>query len=420
MSKQPNFFDPLPSETITGKIGNNPYSSESQARTKAFEDYYSATSRLDSKISDFRIYSADGLIGGWVEAHQRRVDTLDAARAAFYEQLRLFTGDTSPLRPSRHSDPVTSPTPDKLERWPGETPDEHEHRLFTDFGIRIPEGTDFPVDTAFFLPKPPDMTLELLTHIRDLLAELVAKQAAAPAVNFNVASVLDKDTAKLWESLKGISPEALRHITDQASPRPVRSGLPSEIVLTGDPDIGVALSARGGHNRVAVRFKDRTALISAALAFTLADQIKRTAHALEEGWVAPVPSATETEEEALATAGTETPGDVDTSPLVVHKTAALQDAISARDAVFFRLRNLATQPITEYSHEQLARMGEEMGIKQAQVHRCTEQLEKARAAEVARGGPDDGPGKFSNRRRPGTRFPNPTPPAAPETPDPAQ
>lgn len=126
------------------------------------------------------------------------------------------------------------------------------------------------------------------------------------------------------------------------------------------------------------------------------------------------------QEEAPATAGTDTPIGIDTSPLVVVRTAALQDAVCARDAVFFRLRNLATQPITEYSHEQLARMGEEMGIKQAQVHRCTEQLEKARAAEVARGGPDDGPGKFSYRRRPGVRFSNPTPPAAPETPDAAQ
>lgn len=124
----------------------------------------------------------------------------------------------------------------------------------------------------------------------------------------------------------------------------------------------------------------------------------------------------EAQEEASATAGTDTPADVDTSPLVVHKTASLQNAISARDAVFFRIRNLTAQPISEFSYEQLAKLGEELGIKQFQVYRCTLDLEKVRAAEVSRGEA----GMFSNRRRPGARFSHPAPPAAPETPDAAQ
>lgn len=86
--------------------------------------------------------------------------------------------------------------------------------------------------------------------------------------------------------------------------------------------------------------------------------------------------------------GNDTPTATDTSPLVVHKKAALQDAISARDAVFFRLRNLAAQPISEFSYEQLARMGEELSVKQLQVHRCTAQLEQARAVEVPPPTPD--------------------------------
>lgn len=121
-------------------------------------------------------------------------------------------------------------------------------------------------------------------------------------------------------------------------------------------------------------------------------------------------------EETPVTAGTDTPAGVDTSPLVVHRTASLQDAISARDDVFLRIRNIAAQPPSEFAYEQLPMLVEELRVEQLQVNRCTAQLELARAAEVSRGEA----GMFSNRRRPGARFSNPISPAAPETPDPAQ
>lgn len=126
------------------------------------------------------------------------------------------------------------------------------------------------------------------------------------------------------------------------------------------------------------------------------------------------------QEEAPATAGTDTPIGIDTSPLVVYRTAALQDAVSRRDAVFVRLRNLAAQPPSEFSYEKLPEIGQELHAEQLRVNRCTEQLDLALAAEVSLGGPGDRPRKFSNRRRPGARFSHPTPPAAPETPDAAQ
>ncbi|MBT2273851.1 hypothetical protein [Rhodococcus qingshengii] len=100
----------------------------------------------------------------------------------------------------------------------------------------------------------------------------------------------------------------------------------------------------------------------------------------------------------------------------MHKTAALQDAISARDDVFFRIRNIAAQPPSEFAYEQLPMLVEELRVEQLQVNRRTAQLDQARAAEVSRGEA----GMFSNRRRPGARFSHPTPQAAPETPDAAQ
>lgn len=193
---------------------------------------------------------------------------------------------------SDHGNPVAGHTPDKLDRRPGETSDEHEMRLHRDFGIRIPDKSDFPLDGVPVAPMPPDMTLELLTHIRDLLSQLVANQAR-PAVNLtNISQTLGDDPAKLWARLAGARGFSVPdEATDQEpapAPAPEQDAwVISETVLAGDSDIGVGVSRSDDLNRVSIRLKDRTAHLTVAAAFTLAAQIKRTAHAVEEGWVAP-------------------------------------------------------------------------------------------------------------------------------------
>lgn len=106
------------------------------------------------------------------------------------------------------------------------------------------------------------------------------------------------------------------------------------------------------------------------------------------------PQATEQAEYpdvAAATDGT------DTSPLVVHRLASLQDA----EADYRKLE----YELAEAAHR---------------VKSCALDLESARSDEVSPRSPGDSSGKFSNRRRPGARFSHPTPPAAPEMPDSAQ
>lgn len=333
---------------------------------------------------------------------------------------------------SDHGNPVAGRTPDQLDRRPGETSDEHEMRLHRDFGIRIP---DFPLDGVPVAPMPPDMTLELLTHIRDLLSQLVASQAR-PAVNLtNISQTLADDPAKLWESLKGVDKETFRkklfgEIAEGSEHLDVRGpqsvGHPGELDqrIGQDRDlldeaVDDLLRRRGlsGHP-LAQRFSrllDDAIEIFANLVRESHDETPPSVDGCGDPTVGDGPVA-EVSEEPSATAATDTPAGIDTSPLVVHRTASLQDAISARDDVFFRIRNIAAQPPSEFAYEQLPMLVEELRVEQLQVNRCTAQLEHARAAEVSRGEA----GMFSNRRRPGTRFSNPTPPAAPETPDTAQ
>lgn len=109
------------------------------------------------------------------------------------------------------------------------------------------------------------------------------------------------------------------------------------------------------------------------------------------------------------------PTGVNTAPLVVYRTAALQDAISYRDDVFFRIRNLSAQPSTPFAHERLPELGKELHAAQIQVNRCTAELEQAREAETAETAPVEAE-TFVNHRR-GSRFSHPIPQPAPETPD---
>ncbi|MDZ7914757.1 MAG: hypothetical protein U5O16_23435 [Rhodococcus sp. (in: high G+C Gram-positive bacteria)] len=301
MSKQPDFFKPLPSEKPLARRNGVAYSRESRERVASFETYRDAIRDLDNKISHLENYSADGLISGWIAVHQRHLENLDTARAAFTGRLHSFTSAEAetPIQRDRHGDPVTGPTPDKLERWPGETPEEHEMRLFTDFAIRIPEGTDFPIDTAFIVPERPDKSLELLTHIRDLLSELVANQArtAVTVGSINTCTVPDA-VAAMREYTRGVQYAVQPDTTDnEPTPAPHKpAGASSEIVLTGDPDIGVGISRTGRSALVTLRLQGVTAHIHADTAFTLATQLERTAQALRDGWIPPTPAA-----------GTETP-----------------------------------------------------------------------------------------------------------------
>lgn len=66
----------------------------------------------------------------------------------------------------------------------------------------------------------------------------------------------------------------------------------TEIALDGSPDIAVGLHSAAGINRVSIRLKDRTAFVHADTAIALANQLKRTARALHQGWVAATPNAT--------------------------------------------------------------------------------------------------------------------------------
>lgn len=363
MSNRPSFFAALPGEP-------GPRDSHGEKRTQpvvrrhaVHDDYRRALEGVKENFARFDMYNESQALRAWASNAKRARTQLDEALRALEQQVLEFDAAACPA-----CSEAGGPTAAATDRRPDETLDAYEYRLFRDFAIRL--FSDSGKAVAYTDGGPPvflvsDPSVELLTNIRDLLEQLVGAVTPAPTINFGkIETLFGEDPAKLWERLIGTRGFS---VPDDA---PAHETSPS-VDGCGDPTEGERPVA-------------------------------------------------EAQEDASATAGTETPVGIDTSPLVVHKTAALQDAISARDAVFFRLRNLATQPITEYSHEQLARMGEEMGIKQAHVHRCTEQLEKARAAEVARGGPDDGPGKFSNRRRPGTRFSNPTPPSAPETPDAAQ
>ncbi|OFV78473.1 hypothetical protein [Rhodococcus erythropolis] len=364
MSERPSFFAALPGEPGPRDNHGDEQTQPVIRRHAAHSDYRRALEGLQENLARFHMYNEDQALRGWIANAKRARTHLDEALQELERQVTEFI-DTAYREVDAPVGLAGVVAADKLERWPGETPEEHELRLFKDFGIRIPEktdpvDTDFPVDTAFFLPKPPDMTLELLTHIRDLLSQLVASQAR-PAVNLtNISQTLGDDPAKLWARLAGargfsVPDEATAHET---SPSADGCG-------------------------------DRTE---------------------EECPVA------EAQEAASATAATDTPIGIDTSPLVVHRTAALQDAISARDAVFFRIRDLSAVPPAPYAYERLPELGKELHTAQLLVNRRTAQLEHARAAEVSLGEF----GMFSNGRRPGARFSNPTPPAAPETPDAAQ
>ncbi|MDZ7914758.1 MAG: hypothetical protein U5O16_23440 [Rhodococcus sp. (in: high G+C Gram-positive bacteria)] len=117
----------------------------------------------------------------------------------------------------------------------------------------------------------------------------------------------------------------------------------------------------------------------------------------------------EVSEEAPATEGTDTPGGVDTSPLVVHKMAVLEDAIKASNDTFFRIRRLTSAPVSPQLYKRIAKLGNELLAQTREMERCASQVEQARADEVSRGEA----GTFSNRRRPGARFSHPTPPDQP-------
>lgn len=298
MSKQPDFFKPLPSEKPLAQRSGGAYSRESRERVESFRKYRHAIMALADKVDHLENYSADGLISGWAAVHQRHLENLDTARTAFLDKLHSFTSAEAetPIHRDRHGDPVVGPTPVKLERQPGETPEEHEMRLFRDFAIRIPEGTDFPIDTAFIVPERPDKSLELLTHIRDLLSELVTNQARTDVTvgSINTCTVPDA-VAAMREYTRGVEYAVQPDTTDnEPTPAPA-AGVTSEIVLRTDgPDIGVGIFREGdidGITRVAIRLGDRVAQVRPSIAFRLAEQLERTTKAIQDGWTPPPPAA---------------------------------------------------------------------------------------------------------------------------------
>ena len=199
-----SYFDEIP--TDTDRHGDLKKPNPLRARNDAYNTYlHTVTALVDSVREDFRVYNANGDHAEWVEAHKRRIAHMNTACNEFRKQITLFGIHTAPLGDHNGSPVIATPHPDKLEQWPGETEEEHEHRLFKDFGIRVPATKPDPGAIIF----PPDPTVELLTSIRELVAKLVDSQIR-PTVNFNAASVLDEDPTKLWESFKGVDGATFR------------------------------------------------------------------------------------------------------------------------------------------------------------------------------------------------------------------
>lgn len=252
--------------------------------------------------------------------------------------------------------------------------DEFQHHISTITSApQEPSESHEKVSTS--IRRLPHPNAELLNDIRDLLAQLVADRTHTVVNNFARIESMNEERA---ESAK-------------AAPAPDASA----VLVT--PEVIEAVAEFLFDTGVETSMVNRLRSVAMCHRNDISDPIPNEPQATERA---------EPPEEAAATDGTDTPIGVDTSPLVAHKTAALQDAISQRDAVYFRLRNLAAQPPSQFAYEQLPKMGEELSIKQLQVNRHTAQLEQARAKEIS---PGDS-GGFSNRRRPGTRFSHPTPP----------
>ena len=184
-----NYFDQIP--TDRDRHGDLKKSNPLRARNEAYNTYLQAvTALVESVREDFRVYNANGNHAEWVEAHKRRIARMNTACNEFRKQISLFALRAEPLGEHNESPVTGTPHPDKLERWPGETPEEHEHRLFQDFGIRVPATKPDPGAIIF----PPDPTVELLTDIRELLGQLVSNQVK-PAVTIGEINTYSPDAA---------------------------------------------------------------------------------------------------------------------------------------------------------------------------------------------------------------------------------
>lgn len=237
--------------------------------------------------------------------------------------------------------------------------DEFQHHISTITSApQEPSESHEKVSTS--IRRLPHPNAELLNDIRDLLAQLVAGRTHTVVNNFSRIESTNEERA---ESAKAASaPDA-----------------PAVLVT---PEVIEAVAEFLFDTGVETSMVNRLRSVAMCHRNDINDPVPNKPHATEQA---------ESPEEAAATDGT------DTSPLVVHRLASLQDA----EADYRKLE----YELAEAAHR---------------VKSCALDLEFARSDEVSPRSPGDSSGKFSNRRRPGARFSHPTPPAAPEAPDSAQ
>lgn len=218
------------------------------------------------------------------------------------------------------------------------------------FADTPPKGPNSSSEVVTGLRRLPHPNTELLQDIRALLAQLVDGQTHTVVNNFAGIESTNEDRAESREAATTPDAPAVR-----VTPEVI------EAVAEFLFDTGVFTEIPNALRSVAKCFRN-----------DIDDPISGK------------PQVTEQAKSPEATDDTDTPAGIDTSPLVVHRLAALQDAEGDYRKLQYEL--------AEAAHR---------------VKSCALDLEFARLDEVS---PREESGKFSNRRRPSARFSHPTPP----------
>lgn len=203
----PKYFAVQPDEPTRDKYGAVKESPLGHRR-RAHSKYENSIAALVKHLDNFEYFDQCGLLDEWAHVNSNRFGDVLAARHEFYHHIATITGtldhsgdEATARRDSRivGIDPGAGSIAAVFARLPEESAEEHEYRLFRDFGVRAEKPTESkertqPLGAAVFLPTDP--SVELLTSIRDLLEQLVSAVTPTPTIKFaKIETLLGDDPA---------------------------------------------------------------------------------------------------------------------------------------------------------------------------------------------------------------------------------